>query len=96
MALVLDPLYIVNLTLCIIILVLGVFGYRKKGNPVQLYVGIAFGLFGVSHLATILGLKTDLEPFLIIVRIAAYVVVVFALYNILTRRHNAAQTATKQ
>ena len=46
MALVLDPIYIVNLTLCIIILILGIFGYRKKGNPVPLYVGIAFGLFG--------------------------------------------------
>ena len=43
MALVLDPIYIVNLTLCIIILILGIFGYRKKGNPVPLHVGIAFG-----------------------------------------------------
>lgn len=86
MALVLDPIYIVNLTLCIIILILGVFGYRKKGNPVQLYVGIAFGLFGVSHLATILGLKNYLEVPLIVIRTAAYLVVVFALYKILTKR----------
>jgi hypothetical protein len=87
MVLVLDPIYIVNLMLCIIILFLGVFGYRKKGNPVQLYVGIAFGLFGVSHLATILGLKDALEVPLIVIRTIAYLVVVFALYTILTRRH---------
>jgi len=86
MALVLDPIYIINLTLCIIILILGVFSYRKKGNTVPLYVGIAFGLFGVSHAATILGFKNDLEAFLITVRTMAYLVVVFALYKILTRR----------
>jgi len=86
MALVLDPIYIVNLTLCIIILLLGVFGYRKNGNPVPLYVGIAFGLFGVSHLATILGLKYALEVFLIVIRTVAYLAVIFALYTILNRR----------
>jgi hypothetical protein len=86
MALVLDPLFIVNLTLCIIILMLGIFGYRKKGNPAPLYVGIAFGLFGVSHLATILGLKDALEIFLIVIRTVAYLAVIFALYTILKRR----------
>ena len=86
MALVLDPIYIVNLTLCIIILLLGVFGYRKNGNPVPLYVGIAFGLFGVSHLATILGLKYALEVFLIVIRTVTYLLVIFALYTILNRR----------
>ena len=86
MALVLDPIYIVKLTLCIIILILGIFGYRKNDNLVPLYIGIAFGLFGVSHLATILGLKDDLEAFLIVIRTIAYLVVVFALYKILNRR----------
>jgi hypothetical protein len=87
MALVLDPIYIVNLTLCIIILLLGVFGYIKKGNPAPLYVGIAFGLFGISHLATILGLKDALEAFLIVIRTVAYLAVIFALYTILKRQY---------
>ena len=86
MALNLDPIYIVNLTLCITILVLGVFGYRKKGEVAPLYVGAAFGLFGVSHLATILGLKDDLEILLIVIRTVAYLAVIFALYTILKRR----------
>ena len=86
MALVLDPIYIMNLTLCIIIFLLGFFGYRKNGNPVPLYVGIAFGLFGVSHLATILALKYALEVFLIVIRTVAYLLVIFALYTILNRR----------
>jgi uncharacterized membrane protein (UPF0136 family) len=86
MSLVLDPIYIINLMLCIIILVLGVFGYRKTGNPVPLYVGVAFGLFAVSHLATILGLKDSLEAVLIVIRTAAYLVVIVALYTLLKRR----------
>jgi len=86
MALVLDPIYIVNLTLCIIILLLGVFGYRKKGAPLPLYISIAFGLFGVSHLATILDLKDALEAFLIVIRTVAYLLVIFALYTVLKRR----------
>ncbi|MCW4022566.1 MAG: hypothetical protein NWF02_05340 [Candidatus Bathyarchaeota archaeon] len=86
MAFVLDPMYIMNLTLCIIILVLGIFGYRKQNNTVPLYVGVAFGLFGVSHLATILGFKDALELFLIIIRTIAYLLVVFALYTIVKKR----------
>jgi len=86
MQLVLDPIYLVNLRLCIIILLLGVFGYKKTGNPKPLYAGIAFGLFGVSHLATILGLKHELEAFLIVIRTIVYLTVVFALYKILNNR----------
>jgi hypothetical protein len=87
MAFVLDPIYVVNLTLCIIILLLGVFGYRK-GNTVSLYVGAAFGLFGVSHLVTILGFKDALDIFLIIIRTLAYLLVVFALYLIAKKQSN--------
>jgi hypothetical protein len=82
MSLVLDPIYVINLTLCIIILVLGVFGYRKTGNPVPLYVGVAFGLFLVSHLATIFGLKDPLEAVLIVIRTVAYLVIIVALYTL--------------
>ena len=47
-----DPLYGMNLLLCIIIFVLGVLGNRRSKSSVPLLIGIAFGLFGVSHLAT--------------------------------------------
>mgnify|MGYP000440704390 CR=1 FL=1 len=86
MALVLDPIYIVNLTLCIIIFSLGVLGHNRKHNKTPLYVGIAFGLFGVSHFATILGLKTDFEAALIVIRTIAYLTVIFALYKFLSKQ----------
>ena len=47
---------------------------------VALYVGVAFGLFGLSHLATLLGLKESLNAILIIIRTAAYLLVTYALF----------------
>ncbi|MGA1790168.1 MAG: hypothetical protein ACMUIM_01675 [bacterium] len=85
MNIVLDPIYVVNLVLCIVILALGVAGWRRSGNAFSLYIGIAFGLFGLSHLATILGLKHVLEGVLIGVRTLGYLFVVFALFKITFR-----------
>jgi uncharacterized membrane protein (UPF0136 family) len=81
-----DPIYGVNLILCIAIVLLGYWGYQKKKNPVSLYVGIAFGLFGISHLATLMGQRAALGDVLIIVRLVAYLLVVFALYQVGSRR----------
>lgn len=72
---------LVNLILCIIILCLGIWGYSKKKGDVVLYIGIAFGLFGVSHIFTLLGLAAGLDVLLIIVRLIAYLLVLFALYK---------------
>lgn len=80
-----DPMYLVNLVLCIIIVVLGYWGFKKSGDSVPLYIGIAFGLFGISHLSILLGLKDTLETPLIVVRLLAYVVVIFALYKIVKK-----------
>jgi len=76
-----DPITTVNLVLCIIILVLGYWSYSKKRDQVPLYIGIAFGLFGISHLMTILDLKDALTSFLVIIRVLAYLTVVFAMYK---------------
>lgn len=81
-----DPMYVVNLVLCIIILALGCWGYRKTEDRVPMYVGIAFGLFGVSHLVTLIGLKEALETVLIVIRTLAYLIVVFALYKVIVER----------
>ena len=77
-----DPIYVVNLVLCAIILAFGLIGWRRSGKAFALYVGIAFGLFGLSHLATILGLKASLEAALIVVRTLAYLLVAFGVYQV--------------
>ncbi len=73
-----DPVSLVNLVLCIIIVILGFVGYAKRKDKVPLFIAIAFGFFGLSHLATILSL--GLTTVLIIIRILAYLAVVYALY----------------
>jgi hypothetical protein len=80
-----DPTTVVNLVLCVIILAFGLLGWRRSGKMFSLYIGIAFGLFGLSHLATILGLKESLETAMIVVRTLAYVLVAFALYQLAFR-----------
>lgn len=77
---------IVNLILCIVILVLGIWAYTKKKGDVSLYIGIAFGLFAITHLLTLLDLAASLTVLLIIVRLIAYLLVVFALYRILAKK----------
>jgi Na+/proline symporter len=83
MALVSDPVVMVNLILCAIILILGVLVYRKRENIDALLIGIAFGLFGVSHLYTLLGLSLWPEITFVMLRIAGYVLVAVALFRIL-------------
>jgi uncharacterized membrane protein len=80
-----DPVTTVNLVLCIIILVLGVWGFNKKRDQVPLYIGMAFGLFGISHLMTILDLKDALTSFLVIIRVLAYLIIVFTVYKLWKR-----------
>ena len=77
---------IVNLALCIIIVGLGIWGYSKKRNELSLYTGIAFGIFGISHLMKILGIAEQITVLLIVIRLIAYLLVVFALYRIITKK----------
>ena len=82
----LDPITLTNLVLCAIILALGIVGYKRSDETWLLFIGIAFGLFGVSHLLTLLGLKEALTTFLIVIRTLAYLLVAFTLYWIAFRR----------
>lgn len=86
MAFIWDSITAVNLVLSVMILVLGYWGYKKSNDKVPLYVGIAFGLFGVSHIATLLGFQQSLQSILIIIRTLAYLTVTFAVYKLAFKR----------
>jgi len=75
-----DPIYTVNLALCIIIFILGCWGYKKQNDTTPLFIGIAFGLFGISHLVTLFDMASSLTNVLIVIRVLAYLIVIFALY----------------
>ena len=82
----LDPIYLTNLVLCVIILVLGIIGYKRSEDMWPLFIGVAFGLFGVSHLLTLFGLKEALTTLLIAIRTLAYLIVAFTVYWVAFRR----------
>jgi uncharacterized membrane protein (UPF0136 family) len=75
-----DTLVFINLVLCIVILVFGIISWQRKRSRVVLYVGTAFGLFGLSHLANLLGLSGTLNVALIVIRTLAYLLVAYALF----------------
>ncbi len=81
-----DPVVLTNLILCVIILGMGIWEYFRTRSRVELYVGIAFGLFGVSHLLNLLGLSAGLTVPLIIIRTLAYLLVIFGLYTAIARK----------
>ncbi len=87
MAIILDPVTILNLIFCIIIVCLGFWEYRKKASLIALYIAITFGLFGLAHLAIILGVNSS-NIFILIVRSLGYLVIIYALYKVLRGHWN--------
>ena len=81
-----DPVLSINLVLCVVIVIMGVWQYIRTKSRVELYVGTAFGLFGISHLLTLLGLAASLTVPLIIIRLLAYLIVIYALYIAIARK----------
>ena len=84
MAFVPDPAVLVNLLLCGGILVLGYLVYRKRNSISALFIGVAFGMFGLSHLSTLLGQTLFPEVTFVLLRICGYLFVIAALYLSLT------------
>ncbi|AGB03220.1 hypothetical protein [Methanoregula formicica] len=84
----------VNLVLCIVIVILGFLCFKKSGERLPAFIGAAFGLFGISHAATIAGLAASLELPLIVIRTLAYVLVIVALW--LNLKSTLMQKETRQ
>ncbi|MCJ7545306.1 MAG: DUF5985 family protein [Deltaproteobacteria bacterium] len=77
-----NMIYVINLILCVVIFIFGLMGWRRSGKVLPLYIAVAFGLFGLSHLVTILGQAAQLEIPLIVIRTVAYLIVVYAVYKV--------------
>ncbi len=73
-----EPITFANLIFCIVIVILSYWTFKKIKNIAILYIGAAFGLFGLSHLAVLLGYESS-AIILIISRSFAYILVILAL-----------------
>ena len=80
MALVLEPIPVTNLLFSALIVIIGLMAYGRTKKDSPLYVAGAFLLFGLSHLATILGLDVSLATPLLVLRIVGYLLIVGVLY----------------
>lgn len=74
-----NSLAIVNLVLCVIITVLGYAGYKKNKDKASLNIGLAFALFGISHVMAIIGMMPKFETAVGIIRFFAYLIIAYAL-----------------
>ena len=77
---------LVNFALSVFILFLGYWGYREKKSIISLLIGIAFAIFGFSHLITLFVSPDRLVNFLVVVRVFGYLFVAFALYQEMIRK----------
>jgi len=77
---------LVNGALSIFILFLGYWGYREMKSIISLLIGIAFAIFGFSHLITLFVSPDRLVNFLVVVRVFGYLFVAFALYQEMVRK----------
>jgi hypothetical protein len=74
-----DLVSVLNTVLCVIIVILGILVYLRKGQMSALLIGIAFGLFAISHIYTLLGLAASWESAMITARTSGYILVIAAL-----------------
>ena len=85
-----DPVITVNFVFCVVIVILGYLGYRKKRDTLPILIGTAFGLFGISHLLTLLSFSEATT--LIVIRGLAYLIVIFALAQFLRTQKGPSST----
>lgn len=87
MAIVPDPVTVLNLAFDLIILCLGalVYARMKKRGTIGLCIAIAFALFAASYVITILGFGS-LTAVLVPLRVAGYLSVIAGLYLYLRKR----------
>jgi hypothetical protein len=84
-----DPVLLLNIILCFFILVLGLWEYQRSRAALALYIGIAFGLFGITHLMLLLGLGISMTPLLISIRLIAYLLVIAGLIRAVSLKKRA-------
>ena len=77
-----DTIALANLTLCVIIVLVAIWAYMKKKTKLPLYIGGGFGLFGISHFATVIDVYSDLYDALLVLRVIGYLLVIFGLLTL--------------
>lgn len=70
-----------NFVISLIIFLFGCWAYMRTKDKAPFYIGVAFGLFSLSHLISLVGMQKDLRDTIILVRAFSYFIVLTTLYN---------------
>ena len=62
-------------------MVLGCLGYVKTKRKSPFFIGVAYGLFGVSHLIRLMGLENTFDFTVRLIRIFGYLIVAAAVFR---------------
>ena len=72
---------LVNFVLSFSIFIFGCWAYIKTRNKAPFYIGVAFGLFSLSHMMSLVGLQREFRDTLILIRGFSYFIVLTTLYH---------------
>ncbi|MFH0764216.1 MAG: hypothetical protein V1927_04370 [Candidatus Omnitrophota bacterium] len=72
---------LVNFVLSFLIFAFGCRSYLKTKNKAPFYIGVAFGLFSLSHLMSLVGIQRDFRDTVILIRAFSYFIVLTTLYH---------------
>ncbi len=87
MTMIYDPIIDLNILLCAVIVVIGLCGYRHNKKPLLLSFGLAFALFGFSHLLTLFGHQLASVVWAIVgLRVAAYLIIIASLSKLALKK----------
>ena len=77
----LDPIYIVNLLLSLIIVFGCLYAYRMSKSRIPLYIALGFGVFGLTHLFSIIRLDDNYHLYILALRVISGLIIVFGIYT---------------
>ena len=78
------PLFLLNLCLCVTLTFLGYLNYKKTKNKLAYYIALSQFIFGIAYIIEYLEINTILDVSAAIMRLIAYLVIIFALQAGLT------------
>lgn len=81
-----DILSLIYLLFCLAVCILGIVVYVKRKNSLALFLGIAYGFFTIDRFIVLLGVVAGLDVFGIVLRVIAYLLILFALYKALVNK----------
>ena len=76
----------INMVLCIMIFAIGCIGYVRTKVKAPFHIGVAFGLFAVSHVIALFGVQGSFATTIMLIRIFAYLIVLSVLWEMRSKK----------